>query len=187
MYRRNKKHQYRVNGNEFYMILMVATVLCYVLKVSRWKLILTLEVIIAIAFALKDSIKKKIRNKNLINSKIHEIDCMDGVMFEYLLQAHFEKLGYKVKTTPKSNDYGADLILIKDGIRTVVQAKRYKGKVGVAAIQQAYASMGYYKASRCMVITNSYYTSQARTLAKKNDVILWDRETLIRKFKIKEK
>ena len=112
---------------------------------------------------------------------------MDGVTFEYFLQAHFEKLGYKVKTTPKSSDYGADLILTKDGIKTVVQAKRYKGKVGVAAIQQAYASMGFYKASRCMVITNSYYTSQARTLAKKNGVILWDRETLIRKFKIKEK
>lgn len=180
-------HRRHRSGNEFYLILLVASCLCVLLKVSRWKLVLLLELVLALVYAFKDSIKKRIRNRNLATSRIQEIDAMDGVTFEYFLQAHFEKLGYKVKTTPKSSDYGADLILTKDGIKTVVQAKRYKGKVGVAAIQQAYASMGFYKASRCMVITNSYYTSQARTLAKKNGVILWDRETLIRKFKIKEK
>lgn len=111
---------------------------------------------------------------------------MDGVEFENLLKAHFEKVGYKVKTTPKSNDYGADLILLKDGMKIVVQAKRYKNSVGIAAIQQAYASMGYYKAQKCMVITNSYFTSSAKKLAEKNGVILWNRDTLIKKFKIKK-
>lgn len=186
MYRRyNRRH--RSGGNEFYLILLVSLLLCYTFKVSRWKLVLLLELVLAIVYAMKDIVKKRIRNRKLVSSRIREIDSMNGETFEYFLQAHFEKMGYKVKMTPKSSDYGADLILIKDDIKTVVQAKRYKGKVGVAAIQQAYASMGYYKASRCMVITNSYYTSQARTLAKKNGVILWDRETLIRKFKIKEK
>lgn len=175
------------SGKDFYIILTIATVLCIVLKVSRWKLVVLLEVILAVGYASKDIVISRINRKKYLASRINEIDQMDGVTFEQMLMAYFEKYGYRVKSTPKSNDYGADLILIKDGEKVVVQAKRYKGKVGVAAVQQAYSSMGYYKASRCMVITNAYYTSQAKKLAKANGVILWDRDTLINKFKIKER
>lgn len=179
-----KRH---TSGKEFYTILVISSVLCVVLKISRWKLILIFELILAVVYATKDLLLTRMKRKKLVSSRIYEIDKMDGVTFEQLLMAHFEKNGYKVRSTPKSNDYGADLILIKDGEKVVVQAKRYKGKVGVAAVQQAYSSMGYYKASRCMVITNAYYTSQAKKLAKANGVILWDRDTLINKFKIKER
>lgn len=42
---------------------------------------------------------------------------MDGVQFEKLLAAVFSTLGYAVETTPATGDYGADLILTKDGKR----------------------------------------------------------------------
>lgn len=67
------------------------------------------------------------------------------------------------------------LLLKKDGIRTVVQAKRYKGKVGVKAIQEVIGAKGYYNCDRAMVITNSYFTRQAKELADKNGVELWNR------------
>lgn len=41
--------------------------------------------------------------------------------------------------TKASGDGGVDLILLKDGIKTAVQCKRYSGNVGVSAIQEVYA------------------------------------------------
>lgn len=176
--------RYSRKNSEFYLVLFLSSILCYVFKIARWKLILLLEIIVAILYSARGYIKRKIRNCALLTSKIYDIDKMDGIEFENFLVAHFEKQGYRVKTTKKSNDFGADLILKRDGKKTVVQAKRYKGRVGIAAIQQAYSSMGYYKADQCMVITNSYYTASAKKLAKQNKVILWDRDTLVKKFKI---
>ncbi|WP_286181151.1 restriction endonuclease [Bacillus sp. ISL-37] len=47
----------------------------------------------------------------------------------------FNRLGYKVKPTPASNNFGADLI-IESPLRIVIQAKRYKIKVGIKAVQE---------------------------------------------------
>ena len=60
----------------------------------------------------------------LSKSGIAEIDHMDGITFEKYLEALFEKLGYRVERTQYVGDYGADLITSKDGIKTVIQAKR---------------------------------------------------------------
>ena len=106
------------------------------------------------------------------------IDKMTGIEFENCLEYIFQRKGYHVDTTPVSNDYGADLILKKNGIITVVQAKRYKDKVGVKAVQEVYAAIPYYKASNAMVVTNSYFTTQAKNLAYTNHIQLIDRDKL---------
>jgi restriction system protein len=123
---------------------------------------------------------KLIEKERLIKSGISDIDKMDGKLFEKYLEVLFERLGYKVERTKYIGDYGADLIIRKNGIKTVVQAKRYKGKVGVRAIQEAVGAKGYYSCDRAMVITNSYFTKQAKELADKNEVELWDRKELVR-------
>ena len=128
-----------------------------------------------------------------LESNIHKIDCMSGIEFEEFLKAHFEKLGYKVSTTPKTGDYGVDLICKKKRTcnnntlmaQMVVQAKRYKGNIGISAVQQIIGGMNYYGCSKGMVITNSYFTKNAWELAKKSNVILYDRNMLINIFKIK--
>ncbi|MFC4803452.1 restriction endonuclease [Filifactor villosus] len=72
------------------------------------------------------------------------------------------------KNEKKSHDYGADLIISKNGETIAVQAKRYRNKVGIKAIQEAVASMKVYSCNRAMVITNSYYTKSALELATGN-------------------
>jgi HJR/Mrr/RecB family endonuclease len=47
---------------------------------------------------------------------------------------------------------------------------------------EAFAGMKYYKANRCMVITNSTFSKSAIELAQTNNVILWDRQVLIEKI-----
>lgn len=135
---------------------------------------------------LKRKIQKELRYRQYLDSPLAAIDRMKGDEFEEYLAAHFRKLGYRVSLTPKSNDYGADLIIKKDGESIVVQAKRYRDKVGIKAIQEIIGAKGYYKADKMMVVTNSYFTSAAYKLAAANDVTLWDRNSINQFFKIKK-
>jgi restriction system protein len=114
----------------------------------------------------------------LAESGMANVDQMSGKAFEKYLEALFKKQGYKVERTKHIGDYGADLVTAKDGVKIVIQAKRYKGKVGVKEIREAVAAKGYYDCSKAMVVTNSFYTRQAIELAKKDQVELWDRSKL---------
>ena len=129
--------------------------------------------------------RQRLKAEKLRQKTIHEIDTMTGEQFEELLKAHFEKKGYRVNLTAKTNDYGADLILRKNKEITVVQAKRYKNKVGNKAVQEIVSAKPYYKADKAMVITNSFYTKNAINLARANEVVLWNRNKLKDEFYIK--
>lgn len=121
---------------------------------------------------------RSIHKRQLAKSGINEIDKMDGKTFEKYMEVLFDRLGYKVERTRYVGDYGADLVTVKDGIKTVVQVKRYKGKVNIKAIQEAVAAKGYYACDQAMVATNSDFTQAAVKLAEANSVLLWDRERL---------
>lgn len=122
------------------------------------------------------------RYRRLSRSGIKDIDRFGGKTFEQYLAVLFKRLGYKVERTKFTGDYGGDLVLRKEGVRTVVQAKRYSKAVGVRAVQEVVAAKGYYECHETMVVSNSAYTKQARELAAKNDVELWDREMLIQQL-----
>jgi len=120
------------------------------------------------------------RKVNILRmSGIHDIDKMDGVEFENRVKLLYEDMGYNVKKTPASGDYGADLIAKRPGEKIVIQCKRYSHPVGVKAVQEAVAAVMHYKANRAMVITNNKFTKQAQALAKTNKVELWNRAKLI--------
>ncbi|WP_139355939.1 restriction endonuclease [Clostridium felsineum] len=135
--------------------------------------------IVLIKLLYKQFLNNRTSSKYL-NSSINIVDKMTGEEFEEFLKAHFEKLGYKVELTPKTGDYGADLVLNRNGSKTVVQAKRWMNKVGIEAVQQVIGARAYYKVDKCLVVTNNYFTPNAINLAESNkDVELWDRKELI--------
>lgn len=121
----------------------------------------------------------------LLHMKMRKIDKLSGRAFEDYLAAQFKHLGYRVKKTEDSHDYGADLLIRKRGELIVVQAKRYEKSVGLAAVQEAAGAIAYYEADRAMVVTNSRFTKSARNLARLNDIELWDRKEIIRRFSIR--
>ncbi|HLK13343.1 MAG TPA: restriction endonuclease [Fimbriimonadaceae bacterium] len=121
-----------------------------------------------------------VRERRLARSGISEIDEMDGITFERRLKHLFASRGYQVEETRARGDYGADLVLEKDGVRTVVQAKRWTKNVGVKAIQEAVAAKPMYHCDHAMVVTNRYFTEPAQRLAEANDVRLWNRDELMR-------
>jgi restriction system protein len=119
--------------------------------------------------------------RRLRRSGIHEIDRMDGAMFERRLAVLFRALGYTAEITGRAaGDYGCDLIVKRDGRRHAVQAKRWGKNVGIKAVQEAAAARMHYGADAAMVVTNRYFTKQARALARSNHVDLWDRDRLVK-------
>ncbi|MCK6077402.1 restriction endonuclease [Paenibacillus silvae] len=124
------------------------------------------------------SIQRK-RMKRLKRSGIAEIDQMDGFRFEQYLAHLFRSQGYKAEVTKAVGDFGADLILTKEGMRIAVQAKRYSKNVGIKAVQEAQSSIAHYRADEAWVVSNSEYTAAAYELAKSNKVRLFNREALI--------
>lgn len=123
---------------------------------------------------------------NIINNTaLAEIDQFDGDTFEYYVVVLMSVLGYSnVKKTQASNDYGVDVVCEKDGIRYGIQCKRYKGAVGRDAVQQVASGLNHYHCNKGIVITNSTFTRNARTLAQENDVLLIDRQKMIQLIKL---
>ncbi len=107
-----------------------------------------------------------------------EIDKLSGTDFEIYMEGLFNNLGYKVERVGKMADYGADLIIEKDGVRTAVQAKRWNGPVNIKAIQEINTAMAHYNASKALAVTNSRFTYNATRLARENHVELIDRQKL---------
>lgn len=160
------------------LIVIIVGLFTYVetesLTVSFQSSITALIILIGLAIVYRVYKKKKIRE-----SGIEDIDKMDGFQFERYLSELFHRHGYKVKVTPKSSDFGVDLLLKKDKGKIAVQAKRYKNKVGIKAVQEVKAGMDFYEADKAWVVTNSYFTSSAKNLAKKTNVRLIDRNELM--------
>ncbi len=123
----------------------------------------------------------------LCGASMKQVDAMSGEEFEDYLALMYskkksrtgEKLYSSVETTPKTRDYGADLLIrTKDGRKAVVQAKRYRKNIPESAVQQCIAAREYYDCDVGLVVTNSQFTEAAKTLARKCGVILIDRYRL---------
>lgn len=116
---------------------------------------------------------------------IKKIDQMDGKEFELFLAELFNGMNYETELT-SHNDYGIDIIIKKDDIATGIQAKCYgEGRtIGVEAVNQVCGGAGVHKVKKKMVITNRYFTKNAKISAKANNIKLIDRDEL--QFLIKE-
>jgi hypothetical protein len=100
---------------------------------------------------------------------MEEIDEMTWRQFEEFAIILFQKAGFLNVTGTPVNDQGADVLCDSpSGKKVVVQAKRWRGRVGNGAVQEVIAAMIYYKADLAFVLTTSGYTESARRLAARD-------------------
>lgn len=112
---------------------------------------------------------------------VESFETMSGVEFENFIASMFEKIGFKVEVTPKTADYGADIIVITpNASRIAIQCKRFKSKVNLKAVQEVVASLSHYQCDYGVVITNNDFLNSAKKLAANNEVELWDKDCLIK-------
>lgn len=113
------------------------------------------------------------------NDSYLDMDDMEGHEFEYYCAELLERNGFiDVEVTKGSGDFGADIICEKDGVTYAIQCKCYDKVVGVHAVGEVYAAKDYYDCMVAAVMSNQYFTEPAVKMAKKLNVILFDRDYL---------
>lgn len=124
--------------------------------------------------------RQRMRQKALRALQIAHIDAMTGEEFEEYVAELLRFQGYKIRMTPRSGDYGVDIVAAKDGIKVAVQIKRYSKKLDQKPIREAVTGMAVrqYGCTKAMVVTNSTFTKAAEFLANESNCELIDREKL---------
>ena len=109
----------------------------------------------------------------------NQYDYMEGHDFEYFCADILRKNGFSdVEVTQGSGDHGIDITAIKDEISYAIQCKCYSSNIGNAAVQQAHTGKSLYHKDIAVVLTNQYFTAQAKEEADALGVKLWDRDKL---------
>ena len=102
--------------------------------------------------------------------------------FENFCAELFQKMGYKVYVTAKVKDGGYDLILHKDGIKTIVECKMFSQShtVGRPLVQKLVGANFEAKAQRMIFVTTSKFSNDAVRYACDAGVTLVNGEMLIK-------
>ena len=107
---------------------------------------------------------------------------MEWQDFEILVRDLFEQMfhgrGGEVKVTRTSRDQGVDAVVFDPdplvGGKTVIQAKRYRGTVPVAAVRELYGTMINEGAGKGILVTTSHFGAGALEFAKDKPLTLLD-------------
>lgn len=109
-----------------------------------------------------------------------EFDIMSGEEFELFCANLLRDMSYTdVQLTKASGDHGVDITCNYNGVSYAIQCKCYSSNIGNSAIQQVHAGKSIYKKDIALVITNRFFTEQAKKEAALLGVKLWNRDVLI--------
>ena len=123
--------------------------------------------------------------KNISNTT--NIAAIGWEEFEHLIRELFEKEfevnGGEVKVTQTSRDGGVDAVAFDPdpirGGKIVIQSKRYTNVVGVSAVRDLYGTVMNEGATKGILVTTSYYGSDAYEFAKDKPITLIDGSGLL--------
>lgn len=114
-----------------------------------------------------------------LNIDTLQLDKLSGEDFEKVIGALLKHQGLTVvEFTPKTFDFGADILAEDDDTKVAIQVKRSMGPVGIAAVQEILGGMVYYGAAKGIVITNAFFSSSAIELATRASIRLVDRKEI---------
>lgn len=121
---------------------------------------------------------------SLIEYELKKIDAMSGRDFEYWCAELLKKTGFEnVEVTQGSGDQGVDVLAEKSGIKYAIQCKCYSSDLGNAPVQEVNAGKAIYHCHIGAVMTNRHFTAGARQAAEANNILLWDRDSIIKMLK----
>lgn len=119
--------------------------------------------------------------RNLIT--VDNLLKLTPVEFEKWVKANiFEKEGWTVAETKTTGDGGIDLILTKNGERSIAQCKRYRNTVGEPLLRDFYGTIMGEGVSRGFFITTGLFSLSALKFVEDKPISLIDRRILTQKL-----
>jgi len=142
--------------------------------------------LICLAGAAISAVRKRRRSRlfetTSASSSADALNNMSWREFETLVGEGFRRRGYGVKETGGGGpDGGVDLVLSKDGEKTLVQCKQWKAfKVGVSNVRELYGVMAAICAAAGIVVTSGKFTQEAEAFAEGRNIRLLNGNMLMR-------
>ena len=114
----------------------------------------------------------KKKPKQTIDVTAHEERAATG--FEREVAHLFRSLGYRVRRQPATHDLGVDLIIIRPGLRAIVQCKHWRHPVGPACVRDLYGTLLHTGADLGILATTSTISHSAVRFADGKPLLLID-------------
>ncbi len=106
---------------------------------------------------------------------------LDGWEFEEEVAKVFNLNGYKAKVTKRTSDGGVDIIMYKDGKKTIAQCKHYSDPVAVSVARELNGLKDDFKADYLILIASSGVTRSCTDFIKNKPYFtILDLEDIIR-------
>jgi restriction system protein len=111
---------------------------------------------------------------------IESLKIMRWKDFEHLVAEVYERLGFAVSCALENGpDGGIDVVLKKDGCRTIVQCKCWRTwSVGVTKVREMFGILHHEGAHEAIIVTTGDFTEAARDFAKGKPIALVDGQAL---------
>lgn len=108
---------------------------------------------------------------------------MDSYDFELLVGDLFESMGYVTHVTPRSRDYGVDILIKLEHFGLshswIIQAKKYNGSVGVREIREYGSLRMRDRVDGVIIVTTGHFSPDAQDEAGKYNVKLVSGDLLV--------
>ena len=141
----------------------------------KWIIIAAVAAVAGVVYVVELLCKKKAAPVD-----IDSVDMLDTPAFKRLVADMLKKNGYTRVRQADADNFGVDIVAVKDGQTVAFRCKCYKRRVGVQTVQEVLGGLQRYRAVSGVVVTNSFFTNDAKQLADRQSVALWDRSVLIR-------
>jgi restriction system protein len=143
-----------------------------------WKIassVLAISAILLLAWSFTSLIRKRYRRRLLEK----ELLDLNPTQFEERVQLLLADLGWtELQRRGGSGDRGVDLVGECEGLRYVVQCKRYTKRVPPAMVRDLVGALHIQKADRALLVTTSGFTKQGHAEVRDQHVELWDGDIL---------
>ncbi len=124
---------------------------------------------------LREQRIQKLRRQQLLDLSPSE--------FEQRVALLLEDLGWKkVTVRGGSGDRGVDITAERDGLRFIIQCKRYTKPVGPKYVRDLVGALQIQQADRAILVATSAFTRQSQLEARGQAVELWDDRILLQRI-----
>lgn len=137
--------------------------------------------------ALASFLKARHRRRLLdTRTTLESLAAGGWLQFELLVGEAFRRQGYAVEETGLGGaDGGIDLILRKDGRRTLVQCKQWRRRqVGVSVVREMYGLLAHHQADAVKIVCVGGYTNDAERFARGKAIELIGGELLLEMIRL---